>query len=107
MQCMLFTLVVYLMIHFEYDAGKFFFFWINVSVSCATMAYTGMVRLFIRLIVYHYLFFGSISPVASFCSGTAYSSNGLCGMCYLWGCLRVLCALRRPCWRGPTVLAYT
>jgi hypothetical protein len=27
----------------QFDAGKFFFFWLNVTVACMTMAYLGMV----------------------------------------------------------------
>ena len=31
------------MTHFEFDAGKFFFYWLALFLSCLTMAYLGMV----------------------------------------------------------------
>lgn len=42
-QVVLFSCIAYFMVHFEFDAGKFFFFVLNLCLSTATMAYLGMV----------------------------------------------------------------
>jgi ABC-2 type transporter len=42
-QAFIFSLIAYFMIHFEFDAGQFFFFWLVMCLSCLTLAYLGMV----------------------------------------------------------------
>ena len=44
LQVLLFSIIEYFMVHFEFDAGKFFFFVLNLAVAVATMAYLGMAR---------------------------------------------------------------
>jgi ABC-type multidrug transport system permease subunit len=40
---MLFAIIVYFTIHFEFDTGKFFFFWLTLFLTSLIMAYLGMV----------------------------------------------------------------
>jgi hypothetical protein len=42
-QVSLFSTICYFLIHFQIDAGKFFFFWLALFLSCLNMAYLGMV----------------------------------------------------------------
>jgi ABC-2 type transporter len=42
-QAFIFSVIAYFMIHFEFDAGQFFFFWLVMCLSCLTLAYLGMV----------------------------------------------------------------
>lgn len=42
LQTLINSLISYFMIQFEFEAGKFFFYWLVQFLSCATLGYLGM-----------------------------------------------------------------